>query len=448
MPKNLLYVPTNRNCTGLISQLAEEAKLIGNCTIAIIEHGDASWSESHREALQEQGSQYGIDVIHMTRAHADDFLQKIVDSTGLSDEVSRQLLALLNPCGVSYGAGPNKAALIAAALRCSAMYRRDSDVLIDQWSTGPAHPCISESIALKQPLASLGLQKSGKTAGNYQNIHFVGTSSFGNAPHDRRDLLSVDEHFVTRIELLASPDESPEKLRDDNRQYLLVDPEIRYEEDFFELDETGRTVMLCCAMHEIFLELPEMPVLSTLGTDYMRRNTLRYLGSPIVYHSRKVKHSYEPDRAKQVDIKAIVDYAERDLRHMLFWPILTRHHAFLQQQPELFINADGQLDSQAYCRYFLQALEHSRGIMSDMPEKFAAIYREASLQAKDPLCAKRLTAVAEGIEQGPDYVAEVVKGVKDYVLLMTHWATLVNAAKCNSDALMQAKLALEPSKAV
>lgn len=431
MLRNLLYVPTNRCCIDQISQLAREAQLIcehsGPCPIALIEHDDAQWSAQHKEALTKAREQYGVDAIHMTRAGAGVFLADVIGRLGLAEADSARLLALLNPRDLAYGAGPNKAALLAAAAGCRVLYRRDSDVRVDEWPSGLAYPCISESKALGKTIGELGIEDT-REHRTTDSICFVGTSSFGNAPHDRRDLLAVDEKYLIELELLAAPDESPEKLLEETRQYLIIDPEIRYTRDFFEVDLTGRTVMLACAMADIFLELPEMPIHRMLGTDYMRRNALRYLGRPIIFHSRKVCHRYDLERASQANLAAVIDYAQRDLRHLIIWPVLCQHHQTMRNRSSELVADQGALNTSAYAANLLNALEDATDTMTGMPEAFAAIYRTAANAASDKARAKRLLQIAEGIDSGPDYIREVVEGIADYVFLIKHWRALIDSA--------------------
>lgn len=437
MPAHLLYVPTNRDCTHQIGQLAAEARVIGeatgSCTLAVIEHGDLPWSAQHRSALAERTAGTGIPALQLTAAGAQSFLTDVIGRARVPAPEASRLQALLNPQEVAYGAGPNKAALLAAACGSRFLHRRDSDVVVDDWPAGPAYPGVPEVLALGRTLGELGIGGPGGGAA----IRFVGTSSFGNAPHDRRDLLAVGERFVIDLELLATPEESPEKLLEETRQYLVVDPGVRYCEDFFEVDTTGRTVMLACAMADVFLELPEMPIMRTLGSDYLRRNALRYLGCPIVFHSRKVRHRYDAKRAGQQDLAGVIDYARRDLRHMVLWPVLARHHEGLRAEPGAFLDPQGALDLAAYTRNLLAALEAALPTMADLPPSFAAVYRSAAAATADPQLARRLHAVADGVDCGGDYVAEVVQGIRDFVFLIGHWRALVDAASACQEALQE-----------
>ncbi|MGF7206588.1 hypothetical protein GGE65_001149 [Skermanella aerolata] len=435
MPANLIYVPTDRQCADQVEQLAQEALLIrertGSCLVALIEHADRPWSGAHRDALAAARTRHGIDVAHMNWAGTAAFLRAVVDGAGLLANERERLLTLLHPREAAYGAGPNKAALLAAAVGARVLHRRDSDVRIDDRpGLGPAYPCVLELQAIDARVVELDLEVASGTLAAADIVSFVGTDAFGSAVHDRRDLLAVDVRHVVEIELLASPDASREALMRETDQYMVSGPDIRHDRDFFEEDVNARTCVGASTIADIFLELPEMPIRGTLGSDYLRRNALRFLGRPIIYHSRKVLHRYDATRAGQCDLDAVVDYARRDLRHMIVWPVLVAHHRTLRARPADFLTTSGGVDTAAYLTSLLAALEASMPIMTGMPTAFATIYRTAAGETDDAARRGRLLAVAEAVEHGPDFVEEVAQGIHDFAFLIRHWPALVASARC------------------
>jgi Family of unknown function (DUF6271) len=434
LARHLLYVPTNRPCAEQIEQLAQEALLIrktaGSCLVAIVEHHDGPWSAAHRQALAAARDRHGIDVAHMNWAATTAFLRAVVDGVDAPAEERERLFALLRPSAVAYGAGPNKAALLAAAAGARVLHRRDSDVRVDERpDLGPVYPCVLETKAIDARVVDLGLEVQSGALADDDVVAFVGTDAFGSAVHDRRDLLTVDARHIVEIELLASPDASREALMQETAQYLIAAPDLRYDRDFFEEDVNARTCVGSACVADIFLELPEMPIHRTLGSDYLGRNALRFLGRPIIYHSRKVRHRYEAARAEQSDLGAVVDYACRDLRHMIIWPVLVAHHRTLRARPGDFLDAAGRLDTKAYTASLFAALEASMPIMTGMPKAFAAIYRTASDETDDAARRERLRAVAEAVEHGPNFVADVAQGLRDYAFLIGHWPALIASAR-------------------
>lgn len=437
MSEHLIYVPTNRPCAPVIELLAEEAAVVrdatGGCAVAVIEHSAQPWTEAHREALRDACDRAGVDALHMDFDGTSDFLRRVVDGVEVPEAVRARLFGLLQPTGVSYGAGPNKAALLACATGARVLHRRDSDVgVAEREGTGKLYPAALEVQAIDRRFGDLELEVKSGRLDDDAVVAFVGTGAFGSAVHDRRDLLAVDVRHIVEIELLATPEASREALMQETEQYMMSGPGIQHERDFFEEDIHARTCMGACTMADIFFELPEMPIEGTLGSDYLRRNALRYLGRPIVYHSRKIPHYYEPHREEQRDLEAVVDYARRDLRHMIIWPVLIGHHRAIAANPEAFVRPGGALDTAAYSANLLAALDTHTERMRSMPAAFARIYGEAAAEATDPARAERLRAISTAVEHGPDFAQEVIDGIADYVFLIEHWPALVASARRTS----------------
>lgn len=437
MSTNLLYIPTNRRCSDRLDELAQEARVISrtgrSCTVALIEHQEAPWTPEHRGILNRVRHIYGVDALHVTHTAAARFLTAVIGRLGLDAPNAERLSAMLNPKELAYGAGPNKAALIAAALGCGSVHRRDSDVLVDDRPSGPAYPCVPEIEALGRPVTEL-FQGENDCAGD-EVVRFVGTSAFGSPPQDRRDLWAAGEEFIVELERLGSPHRTTEYLREDMRQYLIIDPGIRYTEEFLEIDRIGRTVMSCCAMTDIFRQLPEMPIHGALGSDYMQRMLLQDLGTPLVFHSRKVRHRYSKAREEYRDSDTGIDYAQRDLRHLMLWPVLTHHRAALKRSPRAFMTDDGILDTQRYTDNLSAALLEKLPEISETPAAFSSIYRRASDHVADGNVAARLRKVADAIDGGRNFVDEVTEGIRDYCFLCRHWHDLIASAEMSAAAV-------------
>lgn len=437
MSTNLLYVPTNRRCSDRLDELVREAQVISrserSCTVALIEHQEAHWTPEHRQILNRARQTHAVDVLHVTHPAASLFLAGVIGRLGLDTPSAERLMAMLNPQELAYGAGPNKAALIAIALGSSTVHRRDSDVWVDDWPSGPAYPCVPEIEALGRPVTEL-VRDAHAGAGDGV-VQFVGTSAFGSPPQDRRDLWSAGEQFIVELERLGSPHRSAEYLLEDMRQYLIVDPETRYTDDFLEVDRIGRTVMSACAMTDIFRQLPEMPIHRALGSDYMQRMLLQDLGRPLVFHSRKVRHRYDKAREEHKDSDAVSDYAQRDLRHLMLWPILTHHREALKKSPRMFMNSDGTLDTARYAENLSKSLMEMLPVVSTTPAAFSSIYHTASEHVDDNNAAARLRRVADVVATSAIFVDEVAEGVLDYCFLCRHWPALVASAGMSAAAV-------------
>ena len=124
----LLYIPTNRKCSLAISEYAKEADFIARKTgdktyFAVIESTSDDVATSNAVAIEKTKQKGAADIIHFTVDKQTAFIKQILNSTAISSPSDqRRLLKLVLPTSASYGSGPNKAALLAAARPAS--YRR------------------------------------------------------------------------------------------------------------------------------------------------------------------------------------------------------------------------------------------------------------------------------------------------------------------------------------
>ena len=277
---------------------------------------------------------------------------------GFDDGDRDKARELLTRQGVTYASGPNKAFLTAAALGVETLHRRDSDHLPDAEEGTARLPGIMEVQAIGRRVRDVAPLRSADSLTPQeldQEILFVGSGMFGDPAHDRRELIAAGEEFGVRILGLSSPWLSPEKRLRDVRGYFTSEASVRYEEDFFQVDDSGRTELGVSCLRRVFLNLPEMPIPDTLGCDYFQKNLLYQLSKPVMFQSRKMRHDHDAQR-KQSTMAQFVDYSLRDLRYIVLWPIWSRHNENLRNAPPTFVRADGSLDTAWYAGSFRQAL--------------------------------------------------------------------------------------------
>src|SRR5690606_33973795 len=91
----------------------------------------------------------GVVVHHLDESAQREFLRAAIERAALADP--DRVLDLMLPEALSYGACTNRAFVIAAALGCRSVHRRDSDCSYQVFEGEPVHPIHHE-------LASLGKQ--------------------------------------------------------------------------------------------------------------------------------------------------------------------------------------------------------------------------------------------------------------------------------------------------
>lgn len=399
--------------------------------LVVIEHREDEHVTEHADRLRRLRDKAGAGTLHVTRAVWQEWLATVIESMDPSPRDETRFRRLLDPEGVAYSAGPNKAALIAAALGADVLHRRDSDLAVMDRSAGPAFPGVLESRAIGRsieavdPIANVDRVPTDERVGI---VGFVGSAYWGDPPHDRRALLAIDPDFVVQIERLSSPNSSPEELRAEVEEYFVTEPALRYDDDFYEVDLTGRTELGVSCIVRIFLQLPEMPIADTLGCDYFQKNLLYQLGRPVLFHSRKMEHRYTDGDARRNDLRATTAYGLRDLRYLILWRVWSEHNRTIRSDPTRFVRADQQLDTDAYASSFDAALEQVQPSLASVPEGFARIHDDAAARSSGETRA-RLMAIAEAARHARDDVIEdVALGVSDFTWLTRRWSQLVDAA--------------------
>jgi hypothetical protein len=433
---SLLYVPTNRQCEPAIRYGVAECAALRDRTGAghvflLVEHQPGHYTRGHAELVRSLGQSLSVPVMHLTASSWLELSATIVRATGAGEPDQRRLHRLLNPRGTAYGAGPNKAYLVAAALGAENLYRRDSDHLPDYRDGEVAYPAILESAVIGRTLREAGSLANAALVRDDQwdkTVYCVGSSMFGDAPLDRRDLIACGEQFALDLQSLSHPGLSWGLLQEKMRNYLVDEPATRYDDDFYELDLTGRAEIGVSCVRQTFRELPEMPMPSTLGCDYLGKNLLYQLGLPVVFHSRKMRHDYVAARKEQRNGAEHVDYAFRDLRYLLLRRVWNAHNQNIRRHTAAFVPLTGLIDGERYAASFEACLseiaELTRGIAPD----FAAIHRRAA-RAADGALSGRLNAVADAIDQrGASLAGEVENGIRDYCWLVRWWPRLVQSA--------------------
>lgn len=430
------YMPTNRPSVDAVRYAMQECALLHQSSglehmFILVEHDQSPHTDEHAEVLAQSAVEYQVPTLHVTTGLWEELLDQVLRELPGAEGHRERFLHLLSPSGVAYSAGPNKAFLIAAGLGVDTVHRRDSDHVPDLRDDGPAFPGVLESKAIGRllgevsPVTNLASARVDRSS---EPVYFVGSGMFGDPPHDRRDLLSLDARYVAQIEQLSSPGSSLDDLLEEVHNYFVDEPATRYDNDFYELDRTGRTELGVSCLWRVFLELPEMPIRDTLGCDYFQKNLLYQLGRPVLFHSRKMRHAYDPERADGFVLDRFVDYSLRDLRYLILWQVWSAHNRFIRTHVSEYLRPDGSLDASRYANGLATAADHILPDTAGIPESFADIYAAAAAKISGSQ-AERLLAVSNSARTlGPAAVQQVRQGIDDFVWLIERWGDLVSCA--------------------
>ncbi|MEV8510692.1 DUF6271 family protein [Dactylosporangium sp. NPDC051484] len=438
MTERGLYVPTNRWSPDAIGHGLTECAQLREITgqkylFMLVEHGGAETSAAHRTLLEQGVAEHDVPALHLTDAAWPAVAHVLVAAAGLTGGDAGRAAALLDPRDLAYGAGPNKAFLVAAALDIDVLHRRDSDLVPDVVDGVPRYPGVLEAGAIGRPLrdvAGLLGAEAVPAALRDRRVDFVGSSYLGDAPQDRRDVLAAGLEHAVALQALTRPSgPATPGLADDVRDYFLAEGQRYHPDDHLELDaDADRIELGVSCVQGVFRQLPEMPMIRTLGTDYRQRNLLTQLDAPVLFQSRKMRHVYGDERHVGRPVPGAVEYALRDLRLVLLWVASWRQRELIRAAPAAYLNPDGSLDAGRHADALRVALAETLPEIEAMPARFAAVYRNAAASTDGPLAA-RLGAVAKAAsDRATDLVADVVRGVDDYCWLAERWPALVAAA--------------------
>jgi uncharacterized protein DUF6271 len=426
-------MPADRPCTEAIHNAVSECSLLRQHTahdyiFLLAEHNGVA-SDEHADAIERASRRFAVGCVHLTPGRWDAILSKMLSPGSFSVSAQERIRSLLAPRDVAYSAGPNKAFLVAAALGIGTLHRRDTDQVPDDRSGSTLFPGVLEAAAIGRPAGEVTpLAGTSAPAPSLlgRPVSFVGSSVFGDSGHDRRDLLTLGEEYVVRLERLARPAVPAGQLRSLVHDKFVTQPATRYDSDFYEVCDSTRTAIGVSCVRGIFRELPEMPILQTLGSDYFQKTLLYQLGRPVLFHSRKMRHCYDRERAANSDTGRAVAYALRDLRNLILLRVRSALNAAVREHPQAYLLPGGSLDAERYADGLLAASREELPAAEGIPREYAEVYACAAGFARGALAA-RLHAVAEASRRG-DFVADVGRGVADYSWLIRRWRALVRAA--------------------
>ncbi|MEV7025426.1 DUF6271 family protein [Kitasatospora sp. NPDC093558] len=332
MRRVCLALPTNRACAGTIAALAEEAAHAAahfdvEVHLLILDTSDTSDTASTADAsgtsdaagAPEAGSSPfaqnaaavaavvptpRVVVHHLGEARQRAFLERVIRRSGAPDP--EPLLDLMLPDAVSYGACTNRIFLVAAALGCTSVHRRDSDGDYQLLDGHKVFPIDHELRTLGRRAGEVAADVTAVTKNELDPAHgdrpvvLVGGSFIGELSVDVGEIRELDPavyHDV--VGLWAPPVWSEEEKRE-----LIEESFTGGGTEPFRADETVlgppdiRRVDMCNIGldHRVYERLPLPPATETIGSDYFLLHVVLDAGLPGVVHNRHIVNYYTPER--------------------------------------------------------------------------------------------------------------------------------------------------------
>ncbi|MEV5958108.1 DUF6271 family protein [Streptomyces sp. NPDC051987] len=427
MRRICLTLPTNRPCAATITAVAEEAAhavrhFDVEVHLLILDSCAAPAHAEHAEAVRRIPHDPRIVVHHLDEARQREFLRQAIDRSAATKP--DLLLELMLPARLSYGACTNRAFLLAAALGCESVHRRDSDSRYQIHDGEPVFPVHHELLSLGRPAADAARHVTETVlAADRMNrrVAMVGGSFVGELSVDIGEILRIDaDVYHDMVGLWAPMDWSPERKRH------LVDESFRGAGTAaFTADHSTLTVVdpmrvdMCnIAFHGVHEHVPLPPATDTIGSDYFLIHLVHDAALPGVLHNRNIVNFYTGERRTDSGFVAYQLRFVKFLLSMLYFNTVYEHMA---RTDASLLDAQGRVRASAVARL----ARRSAGL-----DRSENVHRLDVLDTAYRKLGGRYAEFADLLVGRRERLLDEARGdIEDFALLTESWEQLVAAAR-------------------
>lgn len=430
MRRICLTLPTNRVCTATIPAIAEEARYAAEhfdveVYLLVLDSSDERARAAHAAALAREPTTPNVVMLHLDEAAQRRFLDKVTEGAGVAKP---QLIAdLMLPTDVSYGACTNRAFLIASALGCRSVHRRDSDSryqILDGVKVFPIH----------HELASLGRRAADAVgcvsetaldpAHAERPVVMVGSSFVGELSVDIDDIRERDRDAYHDIVSLWAPGDASEA----ERKALVEESFTGAGTGMFTHDHSTLTIVdpmrvdMCnISFFQVYEDIPLLPATNTIGSDYFLIHVVHKSGLPGVLHNRNIVNFHTGERKTGPGFMAYQLRLAKFFLSMLYLhcvyrkmamageSLLDQHHRVRAAKIIDFVRESTWLSKEENVAR-LRRLEHAYRRLGGRYTELAAV-----------LAAR-----------GQALLNEAQQDIEDFAILIEAWEPLVSASRATS----------------
>lgn len=427
MRRICLTLPTNRACAPAIEALADEAAWAaghGGAEVhaVVLDSSGPDAFARHAALLADRPATPQVTLHHLDEAAQRDFLRRVIHR---ADVAKPELtLDLMLPAAVSYGACTNRAFLVAAALGCSSVHRRDSDSRYQTLDGEPLHPVHHELRSLGRPAADAARQVD-ETALDprlaRRQVAMVGASFVGELSVDIAEILDLDPGVYHEVVGLWAPEDTPE----DAKRQLVAESFRGAGTQAFTRDHALLTVVdpmrvdMCnISFHGVHERVPLPPATDTIGSDYFLIHLVHDARLPGVLHNRHIVNFHTPERKTD---HGFADYQLRFVKFLLSMRYFHHIYGRMAEAGESLLDAHGQVRPAAVAAYARESMLLDRGENVRRLERLDRAYRR--LGGRYAAFADRLAPRRERL------LDEAQQDIGDFALLTEDWAALVHASR-------------------
>ncbi|MVO85618.1 hypothetical protein GPA10_12855 [Streptomyces sp. p1417] len=427
MRKICLTLPTNRACAPMVTALLQEAQYAVR-TFAVEVHvlildssAPESFAEHARAARAADGTPHLV-VHHLDEDAQRTFLRTVIRTSGLLKP--DLLLDLMLPDAVSYGACTNRAFLVAAALGCESVHRRDSDSTYQVLDGQPVYPVHHELMSLGKRAADAADGVTGNTLDARhadKPVALVGSSFIGELSVDIGEMYALDRDAYREVVGLWAPfdwtDEQKRALVDESFRGAGHDP-FTEDEALLTLVDPMRVDMCNVSFHQVHERVPLPPATDTIGSDYFLLHLVYDATLPGVVHNRNIVNFYTGERRTDA---GFVAYQNRFVKFFLSMLYLNFVYGEMTAAGPALLDDDHQVRAERVAALVRESTLLDTAENTERLRVLDRAYRKLGGKYAD--FADALTPRRSRL------LDEARQDMEDFALLTEAWAALVGAAR-------------------
>ncbi|MGW1291778.1 DUF6271 family protein [Streptomyces sp. NPDC002533] len=429
MRRVCLTLPTHRACTGTIEAIAEEAaygaRQFGvEVHLLILDSSPAPVLAEHRQSVAGLPASPGVTVHHLDEDEQRAFLREVTDRSAGDSASADRLLELMLPSRVSYGACTNRAFLIAQALGCTSVHRRDSDSRYQHVDGEPVFPLHQELTYLGQrayDVRESATRSKLPPGSDERRVAVAGGSFVGEMSVDVAEIRELDPDTYGELVGLSLPGSYPEIWRKH-----LIDASFRgagtasFDGDRTALAPISPTQVDMCNIgldHALYSRVPLPPAPDTIGTDYFLLHLAHNAQLPGLRHNRHIVNFHTEERRTEAGFLA---YQVRFAKFLVATAYLNAVYARTSAAGDTLLDAEGHIKASLVAGFVRDSVDLDRTEAVRRLDVIDGAYRRLG---------GRYTTVADTLaDRRPRLLDEARDDMADFALLMDHWEALTLAS--------------------
>ncbi|MET8485685.1 DUF6271 family protein [Streptomyces tendae] len=425
-----LTLPTNRHCPDTVTALGEEAAYAADhfdidVHLLVLDSCPPADRAAHAAALRHLPAHPRITAHHLDEAAQRDFLTRVTTRSGSAKP--ELLLDLMLPDGLSYGACTNRAFLIAAALGCESVHRRDSDSRYQRVDGRTVFPVHHELLSLGERAADAAAGVTEPVALDDdlrgRRVAMVGSSFVGELSVDIAQIRDADPAVYHDVVSLWAPEgwsaEQKRALVEESFTGAGTEP-FTADRSLLTVVDPMRVDMCNIAFHgpTVSERVPLPPARDTIGSDYFLIHLVHDARLPGVLHNRNIVNYYTGERRTGPGFLAYQTRFAKFLLSMLYF-----HHVYDRMAEA----GDALLDEHGRVRPAAVAALARESTALDTAEN---VRRLDALDTAYRRLGGRYTEFADLLAARRARLLDEARGdMADFALLTEAWESMVTAAR-------------------